>query len=71
MTEKQLRETLRRYRLERGWSYDELAADIHRVNNDDRVSAATVRRYLAEDHDLSELRMYAIRSYVERRKAVA
>lgn len=71
MTVNQVRGTLRTLRLERGWSYDELAADIQRVNGDDRVSTATVRRFLAEDHQPTERIEYAIRLYVDRVKQVA
>lgn len=68
MTLNQLRAALRTLRLERGWSYDELAADIQRVNGDDRVSPATVRRFLLSEHQQRELTEYAIRSYMDRVK---
>lgn len=69
MTVKQMREQLRAIRLQSGWSYEDLAADIRRVNNDDRVSAATARRLLAENHEPSELIAYALETYLDRRTA--
>lgn len=66
VTVNQLRASVRSLRLERGWTYDELAADIQRTNGDDRVSAATIRRFILAEHHPRETIEYAIRAYVDR-----
>lgn len=71
MTANQLRAAIRSWRLDRGWTYEQLASDIQRVNGDGRVSAASVRRFIAEDHQLTERLEHAIRAYVEHVKVAA
>lgn len=71
MTVNQLRSAVRSLRLERGWTYDQLAEDIQRVNGDAKVSAATIRRFILAEHHPRETHEYAIRAYLERQKAVA
>lgn len=69
VTVNQLRAALRSLRLERGWSYDQLATDIRRTNGDDRVSEATIRRFILAEHHPRETIEYALRSYLDRTKA--
>lgn len=66
MTVHQLRAVVRSLRLEKGWSYGDLAADINRVVGADRVSAATIRRFILDEHRPQELTEYTIRSYIDR-----
>lgn len=68
MTLIQLREAVRTLRLERGWTYDELAADIRRVNGNESVavSVSTVRRFILAEHPPRETHEYAIRLYLSR-----
>ncbi len=71
MTTQELRTALRAIRLDRGWSYDQLAEDIQRSNHNSLVSAATVRRFLAEAHEPTERLAHQMRGYVARRQEVA
>ncbi len=65
VTVNQLRSTIRALRLERGWTYEQLAAEIQRANGDAKVSAATIRRFILAEHHPRETHEYAIRAYVE------
>jgi transcriptional regulator with XRE-family HTH domain len=65
-----LRAALREWRLRNGLTYDQLADDIRRVNGNNLVSAPTVRRFLAEDHDPSERIAYAINAYAVAQRVV-
>lgn len=66
MTVSQLRLLLREHRLEHNLSFEELASAI----GSDRVSAATVRRFIESETEPHEQTIYAVESYLSR-KAVA
>lgn len=68
MSVTELRATLRALRLRQGWSYEQLAEDIHRVNGDRRVSAVTARRFILAVNKPSEHIEYALRAYMSSRK---
>lgn len=67
MTVVQLRRVLREHRLEQNLSYDELAGAI----GQDRVSAATVRRFIESETEPQEQTVYAVREYLKREKVAA
>lgn len=67
MTVAQLRRVLREHRLEQNLSFDELAAAIGL----ERVSAATVRRFIESETEPQEQTVYAVETYLSRVKAVA
>lgn len=67
MTVVQLRRVLREHRLERNLSYDELAAAIGL----ERVSSATVRRFIESETEPHEQTIYAVETYLARVQAVA
>ncbi len=71
VTVKQLRAAVRLIRLDHGWTYYQLAADIARVNGDFRLSPDTLRRFILGLHMPRETGEHAIRTYVERKRTEA
>jgi ribosome-binding protein aMBF1 (putative translation factor) len=61
MTVAQLRQSLRLHRLDRGWSYEQLAVAI----SAERVSAATVRRFIESETEPHDTTTYAVEKYLE------
>ena len=66
MTEVQARRELRNLRLNRGWSYDELAADINRRLGGERVSMPTVRRFIQNMTTPHDTTIHDICTYLEK-----
>ena len=66
MTETQARRDLKSLRLARGWSYDELAADINKRLGGERVSMPTVRRFIQNMTSPHETTIHDICTYLEK-----
>jgi transcriptional regulator with XRE-family HTH domain len=64
----ELRNALRDLRLERGWSYDQLAADINATLGGVKVSPATVRRAILNKRNYDTTR-HSLQRYLERQSS--
>jgi len=66
MTDAVLRKVLEARRLDEGWSFEALYADVVRVVGPYRApSSATLRRFVEGHHLTRETAMHTIRKYVE------
>lgn len=66
MTEMKARRELRNLRLERGWSYDALTADINKRLGGERVSMPTVRRFIQNATSPHDTTIHDICAYLEK-----
>lgn len=66
MTETALRKALNAKRLEEGWGFDALYADVVRVVGAHLApSAATLRRFISNERKTHEKHLHFIRKYVD------
>ena len=66
MTELEARRELKSLRLSKGWSYDELTADINRRLGGDRISMPTVRRFIQKSVTPHDTTKHNIVVYLEK-----
>lgn len=71
MTETEARRELRNLRLSKGWSYDELTADINKRLGGDRISMPTVRRFIQKTTIPHDTTKHDIVAYLEKVQAGA
>lgn len=64
VTETIARRELKSRRLEMGWSYDQLTADINRVLGGERLSMPTVRRFIQNMTDPHDTTVHDVCAYL-------
>jgi predicted transcriptional regulator len=66
VTVNQLRKALREHRLDKGLTFDELAAQINAAVGAERVSQSSIFRFIENDVEPRDLTAHAIERYLEK-----